>query len=446
MGAAVDRLLALLDAEGRYDIPLAELRPAQIAAADERLQSLVGRIRLLENRARGGKVREIRNYGDLVPLLFAHTAYKSYPESWLTEGRWDRLGRWLNAISAYPVEDVDLRDVRDVDDWIERLAAKGHFLSCSSGTSGKISMIDASQADRVVTRAVTAKTMQWATGIRPEHDRLIFTLNPRGNNFRNIDATEGVMEAFGAPDGDHRFPARITIGEVSRMVALRRNITEGVALPGEIAAYEAISAERQQLMDDAVLQAAEGLVANRRRKAVVVGQFPLAHRVCETIRAMGHGGEDFHPENALLVAGGLKGAALPADYREFIVRTLNIPERNIYHFYAMQEVITQFPRCGAGRYHVAPWVLLLPLDASGEQLLAPEAGEVEGRAAFFDLAVEGRWGGVISGDRIRIDYGRCACGRQGPTIDSDIVRYKDLPGGDKITCAGTIDAYVRGVA
>jgi hypothetical protein len=70
---------------------------------------------------------------------------------------------------------------------------------------------------------------------------------------------------------------------------------------------------------------------------------------------------------------------------------------------------------------------------------------VEGRAAFFDLAVGGRWGGVISGDRIRIDYGRCACGRQGPTIDSDIVRYRDLPGGDKITCAGTIDAYVRGV-
>jgi hypothetical protein len=53
---------------------------------------------------------------------------------------------------------------------------------------------------------------------------------------------------------------------------------------------------------------------------------------------------------------------------------------------------------------------------------------------------------VISGDKIVIDYGRCACGRQGPTIDPDIVRYKDLPGGDKITCAGTIDAYVRGVA
>ena len=29
---------------------------------------------------------------------------------------------------------------------------------------------------------------------------------------------------------------------------------------------------------------------------------------------------------------------------------------------------------------------------------------------------------------------------------AEIVRYADLEGGDKITCAGTIDAYVRGAA
>ena len=40
----------------------------------------------------------------------------------------------------------------------------------------------------------------------------------------------------------------------------------------------------------------------------------------------------------------------------------------------------------------------------------------------------------------------CACGHEGPTVGTEIVRYSDLPGGDKITCAGTIDAYVRGAA
>jgi len=102
-------------------------------------------------------------------------------------------------------------------------------------------------------------------------------------------------------------------------------------------------------------------------------------------------------------------------------------------------------RCKAGRYHMAPWVMLLLLDESGEHLIAPASGELQGRAAFFDLSLDGRWGGVISGDKIRASWQACACGRQGPTVADDIQRYADMASGDKIACAGTIDAYVRGV-
>jgi hypothetical protein len=446
MGSAAERLLGLLDAPDRYDIPLRELRATQLDAANEIFQDRVERIRLLANRAETGRIRAIRDFADLVPLLFAHTSYKSYPENWLTEGKWDRLGRWLDTVSTNRVQGVDTNGVRDVDDWLERLAAKGHFVSCSSGTTGKISMINAAAEDRTINKKLVAKTYEWPTGIRPNNDYNIFTLNPSSNNFRNSDTTDGMAEVYGAPNEDHRFRARVTIGEVSRMVGLRKSVAEGTALPSSIADYEKLVAERQQLLDDAVIQAAEGLISTRGQKALIIGQFPLVHRVAETIRGMGSGGERFHAENSLLVAGGLKGATLPADYREFIMQTLNIKPRNLYHFYAMQEVNTHFPRCEAGRYHVAPWLLLLPLDAPGEQLLEPQAGEIEGRAGFFDLSIHGRWGGVISGDRIRVDYGKCACGHEGPTIDRDIIRYKDLPGGDYITCAGTIDAYVRGVA
>lgn len=55
-----------------------------------------------------------------------------------------------------------------------------------------------------------------------------------------------------------------------------------------------------------------------------------------------------------------------------------------------------------------------------------------------------RWGGVITGDQVHADYGDR--GRPGPTINPDIVRYKDLPGGDYIARAGAIDAHVRGIA
>jgi hypothetical protein len=62
------------------------------------------------------------------------------------------------------------------------------------------------------------------------------------------------------------------------------------------------------------------------------------------------------------------------------------------------------------------------------------------------LSLDGRWGGVISGDKISIDFSPCACGNKGPSIRDDIARYADLEGDDKIGCAGTVDAYVRGLA
>ena len=74
-------------------------------------------------------------------MLFAHTAYKSYPESWLSQGRWGSLCKWLNTVAAVRVEDIDAAAATGIDDWLRRLANKGHYVSCSSGTTGKVSMI-----------------------------------------------------------------------------------------------------------------------------------------------------------------------------------------------------------------------------------------------------------------------------------------------------------------
>ena len=114
--------------------------------------------------------------------------------------------------------------------------------------------------------------------------------------------------------------------------------------------------------------------------------------------------------------------------------------------YGMQEAQTSMARCSNGRYHIPAWMVCLPLDKDGSNLLDFSQGEVTGRAAFFDLSLEGRWGGVISGDRIDVDFRPCACGSPSPSIADNIARYADLEGDDKIACSGTVDAYVRGVA
>jgi hypothetical protein len=172
------------------------------------------------------------------------------------------------------------------------------------------------------------------------------------------------------------------------------------------------------------------------------------HPVAAAVRERGYSGKDFHPDNCIYVGGGLKGAQLPADYREFVYETFNIAPAQDFAMYGMQEIGSSLPRCQKGqRYHVPPWLVPLVLDQSGDTLLAhSHDSEIEGRAAFFDLSLDGRWGGVISGDRISLDYRPCACGQRSPSIRDNIARFADLQGDDKIGCAGTVDAYVRGVA
>src|SRR5262249_13201764 len=114
MASAVERLLNFTAEDDCFQTPPAELLPLQLEAANERLNSQLCKIRLLQNRAESGGVREIRKTADLVPLLFAHTAYKSYAESWLMEGKWERMGKWLETVSACRAGGLDLSGVLDL--------------------------------------------------------------------------------------------------------------------------------------------------------------------------------------------------------------------------------------------------------------------------------------------------------------------------------------------
>jgi len=238
----------------------------------------------------------------------------------------------------------------------------------------------------------------------------------------------------------------MTIGSITEMVVLNKKIAEGTAKPAEIALYEARTAERERAMNEAVEQVADALIESRHMKLYIMGLFGPMYKVAELVRAKGYNGNDFSPENTGFIGGGLKRTQLPPNYREYILETFNLAPEHLFHGYGMQELNTNAVRCRAGRYHMAPWVMLLLLDESGANLIEPTRGELEGRAAFFDLSLEGRWGGLISGDKVRATYEPCACGNRSPSIADHIMRYADLAGGDKIACAGSIDAYVRGVS
>jgi len=449
MGVAVERLMRLVDAPQRFEIPYSELRQAQIEAMNERFQERKGRIKLLAHRAKEAGIGEIRSREDMVPLLFPHTAYKSYPESFLTEQKWDRLGKWLGTISPYPIAPIETSDIKDIDDWIGRLEAKGHYISCSSGTTGKSAMLIASGTDMAWSRVDTVGVFSWGSGVKPERDRRMFGVAPIAHVPKNVTIAEAQAGAFADPRfKPFRLPVPpITVGQLTKLVVLRKAMADGTARPGDVAEFEATSKARQAALDEAMVTAAEALIAARADKLYISGLWNALYQVAKLVRDRGYSAKDFHPDNCIYVGGGLKRALLPPDYQQFVHQTFNIPAHRNFQNYSMQELNSGMPRCQrGGRYHVPPWMIPFILNKEGDALLPHDEGEIEGRAAFFDLALDGRWNGVISGDKISLDLSPCRFGAKGPSIRDNIVRYADLEGDDKIGCAGTVDAYVRGLS
>jgi hypothetical protein len=447
LGSEVERLVSQVDAEDAFDYDYAEVLPRQLAAIDERFQDRVQKIKLLQNRAETGGVSQVARMEDVVPLLFAHTAYKSYPEGWLTEQKWDRMGRWLDTVSTNRVAPIDTSGIAGLDAWLEALEAQGHYVSCSSGTTGKCAMMNATTPDLEFSGHSLLQGLVWQ-GLAPNHDRKMISLGQVASTPRNRATGRPMVEAVSKTGSPPFAPVAppITIGGITEMVVLRKRMAEGTATPSEIAHYEVQVAEREKAMESCVEQAAQALIESRAEKLHIMGLFGPLYRVAKLVRERGYSGKDFHPENSCFISGGLKREQLPADYSEFIFGAFNLSGHRICKAYGMQELNTNAVRCKCNRYHMAPWVMLLPLDESGDNLAPrPASGEFEGRAAFFDLSLDGRWGGVISGDKIRVSYDTCECGNRSPSIHEDIQRYADMAGGDKIACAGTIDAYVRGV-
>lgn len=85
--SAGERLLDLVDEPDPYAIGDEEILPLQLEAAQEVLERTLPHVPLLARRVEEGRIDAIERIEDVVPLLFSHTVYKSYPQTFLTKGR-----------------------------------------------------------------------------------------------------------------------------------------------------------------------------------------------------------------------------------------------------------------------------------------------------------------------------------------------------------------------
>jgi hypothetical protein len=264
---------------------------------------------------------------------------------------------------------------------------------------------------------------------------------------RYVYALRAYGEAFGRPDAMHSLSDEpVKVADTLRQAAIRRKMADGTATPSEIAAFEADMRQRGEATVANVEELTTRVLGYRDQPQIIIGPWGPAWRLMEAGRAAGIEEKALHPDSVVSIAGGLKGVSLPDDYEEQMNRFLGPVNRP--RLYSMSEQSIIAPMCEAGAYHWPKAIELFVLDETGEQLAeVGPSDRVTGRLGAYDPVWSGRWGGIVTGDRVTVDHRRCQCGRPGPTIEDSIVRYSELSAGgdDKLTCGGTIEQYIRGI-
>jgi hypothetical protein len=434
-----------LDPDKAFNTPAAELDSLRLAAAQELFALRVEQIPLLKKRAQDAHIDRITSFADLVPLLFAHTVYKSYPQALFDKGRWQAMLQWMQTLAVSDLSNVDLANVKDVDDFVERLWAAGHAVLTTSGSSGKISFLVHTMQDRALKTRHIKHTQAWPF-TKPSKQRAIFWFGPMRGRNSAVELAISNEENWGRPGKTRALDERpLLISEVSKSAAIRKKLADGVATPEEIEAFESEQKDKAAASARELAALIDELLDRRHEPLFIYSGWAQQLMVRDRARERGIPDGDFHPDTILLAGGGVKGLRVPDDYREQVgafygpVTKLGV--------YGMTEMAQLMPRCNGNRYHIPPGLILLVLDQTGDRLLGKQDevdGKLTGRVGFLDLLYEGRWGGLITGDKATLDMSdRCACGHAGPTILDTVARYSQLGEDDHIGCAGTIDSYVR---
>ena len=436
------RLMDLVDSPDLFDLPYEEIAPMQLEAARDLYALRRQKLAILRERGDDCGVTDIRSLADVVPLLFSHTTYKSYPETFISNRRWALLTRWFDTVSAVPVE-VDVTGVETIDDWVDRMWENGHHLYATSGTTGKCSFLNNTKADRDFVERGVARYTFWPKPLDPNGPKMrYYQAWPSNGPQAPMHWFAVTRKLFGRPDASFSLSEPIKVSHLSRVGAMRKAMSENKVTSSEVAAYEDEMKKREARLK-AELRAMVADLVEHRNELIMINFWSQMTAVLQIARELGVKDGEFpnlyswgRPRKRIANVASLED--LEAEANRFFT------PKQMFGAYGMTELSLTMPECEAGRYHVPPWIMVLLLDRKGNEL-APAEGISEGRAGFMDFSREGRWGGIMSGDKIQVDFsGKCACGRRGLTILDTVSRYADT-GSDKVDCAGTFDAYVRGV-
>jgi hypothetical protein len=428
-------------------LPRDQRVPLQLAALQRRFDAQRNRIPALRILADKQGIERIRNLDDALAVAFDHRVYKSYPMSLIEKRDFKRLTQWLQRLTTHDLSTMPLDGLDSVDAWLDRLDAHGMLIGHSTGTTGKLSFVPRSLTEKPIWVNTYFEAFYASAGVDPRKTVLdsFFPGYRFGHHMMVKMVTMFARESLGGLDHHHtlyNYPVSSDLMSLAGRLqsAENRGELESLNIPPKLLEQRRELIERSRNRD-ADLEAWFLKMAEeyRGKRVRIGGTFADLTRIAIAGRARGIKCS-FAPGSILFGGGGMKGYRdAPPDWEQQIKEFFGIDRMG--SMYGMSEIMGNGPLCSEGWFHLPPYTVPVLVDADSRAL--PEAGVQQGRMALFDLLAETYWGGFISGDRVTMNWEEnCKCGWLGPRVGRNIERYAESEGGDdKITCAGSAQAY-----
>jgi hypothetical protein len=441
-----------------HSLPRAELEELQRQAMVLRFKEHRESIEILRKLADRLGITEVNEFDDVVPLLFSHTAFKSYPAALIDNKRFDLMTQWLDKVTSHDLSNVDATGCDSIDSWIDLLDAETPLeVITSSGTTGTLSLIPKDK-DSATQGMVLWKMCLFQTfGKEPTPEELnpsveVIWPNYASGKLGHLRIAAMIKNGFTGGD-ESKFHALYSdaidtdlmfLASKMRAAASRGELDRLVIDPALAARKDEFIA--MQLRQPEELNAFFTEITERLKgkRVFMIGTYNLMYDIAKA--GLERGIKDvFAKDSAILTGGGTKGFVLPDDYMDVIREFLGVDR--IQEGYGFSEQNAFHWGCSEGRYHVQPWVIPFVLDPDTSEPL-PRSGTQTGRAAVYDVLNKSHWGGVISGDEVTINWDlECPCGQTSVAFEHDIMRYSEKQGveDDRITCAATHEVHNEAV-
>lgn len=427
-----------------------QLEALQLAGLQLRFAQLRDKIPMLRKLADAQSIDALERLSDVVPLLFEHTMYKSYPPSLLEKSKFGEINKFLSKLTTADLAKVDVSDCTSIDEWMQKMDAETDLMIMhSSGTSGTMSFLPVSKNEWDKFGKALRVTFQQKLGEPPLQDEETYAIYPyfRHGGAGHVRMCEiYVNHICGSEERLYTaFPGRMSSDLLYMGAKIRAAQAKGdmskLKISPELLARRGELEAIQRDMPDQLMTFFEEVAEELKGKRVF---FWGAQNLLYNVTKLGHEkgiSSVFAPNSVVGTGGDVKdGMTMPDDWREQVCDFFGIDE--IRMCYGMSEVLGLHNKCEHGHYHFVPWVIPYVLDPDTSELL-PREGRQSGRAAFFDLGAESRWGGFITGDEYTIAWDEdCPCGAKGAFALDGIQRLSAKRGGDdKISCAATEGAH-----